>query len=89
MGEEEYCDTMFKSCEFFRFTLQVLSEVFSSVFENEDLPTPLHPLQGGLIKPTALLRSLRPLAQRPGSSSQVAAHKLTRNLWIFSCYYEL
>ncbi|KAL7385085.1 hypothetical protein ABVT39_015201 [Epinephelus coioides] len=52
---------------------KVLSEVFSSVFENEDMPTPLHPLQGGLatrlIKPPALLWSLRPLAQKPGSSS--------------------
>lgn len=48
------------------------------MFENEDLPTPLHPLQGGLtdrlIKPPALLRSLSPLTQRPGSSSQVSAH---------------
>lgn len=56
---------------------QILSELFSSVFENEELPTPLHPLQGGLanrlIKPPALLRSLRPLTQRPGSSSQVRA----------------
>ncbi|KAM3607280.1 uncharacterized protein V6R79_004968 [Siganus canaliculatus] len=53
---------------------KILSELFSSVFENEDLPTPLHPLQGGLthrlIKPPALLRSLRPLTQRSGSSSQ-------------------
>ncbi|CAB1437202.1 unnamed protein product [Pleuronectes platessa] len=53
---------------------KVLSELFSSVFENEDRPTPLHPLQGGLasrlIKPGVLLRSLRPLTQRPGSSSQ-------------------
>ncbi|CAJ1079106.1 LON peptidase N-terminal domain and RING finger protein 2 [Xyrichtys novacula] len=52
---------------------KVLSELFSSVFENEDMPTPLHPLQGGLttrlIKPPALLRSLRPLTQRPCSSS--------------------
>ncbi|XP_024142454.1 LON peptidase N-terminal domain and RING finger protein 2 [Oryzias melastigma] len=53
---------------------KVLSEVFSSVFENEELTTPLHPLQGGLasrlIKPPALLRSLRPLTQKAGSSSQ-------------------
>ncbi|XP_069581341.1 LON peptidase N-terminal domain and RING finger protein 2 [Brachyistius frenatus] len=53
---------------------KVLSELFNSVFDNEDLPTPLHPLQGGLatrlIKPPALLRSLRPLTQKPGSSSQ-------------------
>lgn len=52
---------------------KVLGELFSSVFENEDLPTPLHPLQGGLatrlIKPPALLSSLRPLPQKPGSSS--------------------
>uniref|UniRef100_UPI0037E93DD4 LON peptidase N-terminal domain and RING finger protein 2 n=1 Tax=Semicossyphus pulcher TaxID=241346 RepID=UPI0037E93DD4 len=52
---------------------KVLSEVFSSVFENEDMPTHLHPLQGGmatrLIKPPALLRTLRPLTQRTGSSS--------------------
>lgn len=57
----------------FCFTLKVLGELFSSVFENEDLPTPLHPLQGGLatrlIKPPALLSSLRPLPQKPGSSS--------------------
>lgn len=63
------------SLTLFCFTLQVLSELFSSVFENEEMPTPLHPLQGGLtdrlIKPTALLRSLSPLTQRSGSSSQV------------------
>lgn len=53
---------------------KVLSEVFSSVFENEDVPTPPHPLQGGLatrlIKPPALLQSLRPLTQKPGCSPQ-------------------
>ncbi|XP_061579103.1 LON peptidase N-terminal domain and RING finger protein 2 [Cololabis saira] len=53
---------------------KVLSELFSSVFENEDMPTPLHPLQGGLatrlIKPPALLMSLRPLTQKPGCSLQ-------------------
>ncbi|XP_015251996.1 PREDICTED: LON peptidase N-terminal domain and RING finger protein 2 [Cyprinodon variegatus] len=53
---------------------KVLSEVFSSVFENEDMPTPLHPLQGGfatrLIKPPALLQSLRPQTHKPGCSSQ-------------------
>ncbi|MED6273902.1 hypothetical protein CHARACLAT_010979 [Characodon lateralis] len=53
---------------------KVLSEVFSSVFENEDMSTPLHPLQGGfanrLIKPPALLQTLRPLTQKPGGSSQ-------------------
>ncbi|RVE58403.1 hypothetical protein OJAV_G00208780 [Oryzias javanicus] len=53
---------------------KVLSELFSSVFENEELTTPLHPLQGGLasrlIKPPALLRSLRPLTQKAGCSSQ-------------------
>ncbi|XP_037345153.2 LON peptidase N-terminal domain and RING finger protein 2 [Pungitius pungitius] len=52
---------------------KVLSEVFSSVFESEEVPPPLHPLQGGLgaslIKPPALLRSLRPLTQKPGSAS--------------------
>lgn len=63
------------SAAVFFFVLQVLSELFSSVFENEEMPAPLHPLQGGLtdrlIKPTALLRSLSPLTQRSGSSSQV------------------
>ncbi|KAJ4933411.1 hypothetical protein JOQ06_030242, partial [Pogonophryne albipinna] len=38
---------------------KVLSKVFSSVFENGNMPTPLHPLQGGvasrLIKPPASL----------------------------------
>ncbi|XP_051259937.1 LON peptidase N-terminal domain and RING finger protein 2 [Dicentrarchus labrax] len=62
---------------------KVLSELFSSVFENEDLPTPLHPLQGGLttrlIKPPALLRSLRPLTQRPGSSSQDSEFSVTKS----------
>ncbi|XP_019965035.2 LON peptidase N-terminal domain and RING finger protein 2 [Paralichthys olivaceus] len=64
-------------------TQKVLSELFSSVFENEDMPTTLHPLQGGLanrlIKPPALLRSLRPLTQRPGSSSQDAEFSVTKN----------
>lgn len=62
---------------------KVLSEVFSSVFENEDMPTPLHPLQGGmatrLIKPPALLRSLRPLTQKPGSSSQDSEFSVTKS----------
>ncbi|XP_040003885.1 LON peptidase N-terminal domain and RING finger protein 2 [Xiphias gladius] len=62
---------------------KVLSELFSSVFENEDLPTPLHPLQGGLatrlIKPPALLMSLRPLTQRPGSSSQDSEFSVTKS----------
>lgn len=62
---------------------KVLSELFSSVFENEDLPTPVHPLQGGLatrlIKPPALLRSLRPLTQRPGSSSQDSEFSVTKS----------
>ncbi|XP_077473441.1 LON peptidase N-terminal domain and RING finger protein 2-like [Stigmatopora argus] len=53
---------------------KVLAELFSSVFENQDMPTPLHPLQGGValrpIKPPALLRTLRPLAQKPALSSQ-------------------
>ncbi|XP_040912864.1 LON peptidase N-terminal domain and RING finger protein 2 [Toxotes jaculatrix] len=62
---------------------KVLSELFSSVFENEDLPTPLHPLQGGLatrlIKPPALLRSLRPLTQPPGSSSQDSEFSMAKS----------
>lgn len=62
---------------------QVLSELFSSVFENEEMPTPLHPLQGGpatrLIKPPALLTSLRPLTQKPGCSSQVGSHTGTHS----------
>ncbi|XP_042350444.1 LON peptidase N-terminal domain and RING finger protein 2 [Plectropomus leopardus] len=62
---------------------KVLSEVFSSVFENEDMPTPLHPLQGGmatrLIKPPVLLRSLRPLTQKPGSSSQDSEFSVTKS----------
>ncbi|KAM9343136.1 LON peptidase N-terminal domain and RING finger protein 2 [Pholidichthys leucotaenia] len=62
---------------------KVLSELFSSVFENEELPTPLHPLQGGLatrlIKPPALLRSLRPLTQKPGSSSQDSEFSITKS----------
>ncbi|XP_037645823.1 LON peptidase N-terminal domain and RING finger protein 2 [Sebastes umbrosus] len=62
---------------------KVLSEVFSSVFENEDMPTPLHPLQGGmttrLIKPPALLRSLRPLTQKPASSSQDSEFSVTKS----------
>ncbi|XP_078142131.1 LON peptidase N-terminal domain and RING finger protein 2 [Centroberyx gerrardi] len=62
---------------------KVLSELFSSVFEREDLPTPLHPLQGGaatrLIKPTALLSSLRPLTQRPGCSAQDSEFSVTKN----------
>ncbi|XP_041856980.1 LON peptidase N-terminal domain and RING finger protein 2 [Melanotaenia boesemani] len=62
---------------------KVLSELFSSVFENEDLPTPLHPLQGGLatrlIKPPALLRSLRPLTQKPGCSSQDSEFSMSKS----------
>ncbi|XP_061923387.1 LON peptidase N-terminal domain and RING finger protein 2-like [Entelurus aequoreus] len=50
---------------------KVLGQLFSSVFENRDVPTPPHPQQGGtatrLIKPPALLRSLSPLTQ-PSSS---------------------
>lgn len=67
------------------FVPQVLSELFSSVFENEEMPAPLHPLQGGLadrfIKPTALLRSLSPLTQRSGSSSQVSATQKSFFWW--------
>lgn len=52
---------------------KVLSDLFSSVFESEDLPTPLHPLQRGLatrlIKPAALLGSLRAPTHTPGPSS--------------------
>lgn len=62
---------------------KVLSELFSSVFESEDLPTPLHPLQGGaasrLIKPAALLRSLRPLTQKPGSLPQDSEISVTKS----------
>ncbi|XP_075941222.1 LON peptidase N-terminal domain and RING finger protein 2 isoform X2 [Anarhichas minor] len=62
---------------------KVLSEVFSLVFENQDLPTPLHPLQGGvatrLIKPPALLRTLRPLTQKPSSSSQDSEFSVTKS----------
>lgn len=69
----------------FCFILKVLSELFSSVFENEEMPTPLHPLQGGLtdrlIKPTALLRSLSPPTQRSGSSSQVCATEKKNSLF--------
>ncbi|KAJ3592400.1 hypothetical protein NHX12_007527 [Muraenolepis orangiensis] len=51
---------------------KVLSELFSSVFEREDMPAPLlHPLQGGsasrLVKPLALLSSLSPLTPRTGA----------------------
>ncbi|KAG7277695.1 hypothetical protein CRUP_024515 [Coryphaenoides rupestris] len=56
---------------------KVLSELFSSVFEREDMPTHLHPLQGGsasrLIKPPALLSSLSPLTPRTGCSTQGSA----------------
>ncbi|XP_034741264.1 LON peptidase N-terminal domain and RING finger protein 2-like [Etheostoma cragini] len=62
---------------------KVLSDVFSSVFENSEMPTPLHPLQGPvatrLIKPPALLRSLRPLTQTPGSSSQDSVFSVTKS----------
>ncbi|KAF3694566.1 LON peptidase N-terminal domain and RING finger protein 2 [Channa argus] len=62
---------------------KVLSELFCSVFENEDMPTPLHPLQGGLatrlIKPPALLRSLSPLTQGPGSSKQDSEFSLSKS----------
>lgn len=62
---------------------KILSELFSSVFENEELRTPLHPLQGGLtsrlIKPAALLRSLRPLTQKHGSSSQESDFNISKS----------
>ncbi|TDH06605.1 hypothetical protein EPR50_G00115120 [Perca flavescens] len=62
---------------------KILSDVFSSVFENSDMPTPLHPLQGRvatrLIKPPALLRSLSPLIQKPGSSSQDSEFSVTKS----------
>lgn len=52
---------------------KVLSELFSSVFEEGDIPTPVHPLQGNpstrLIKAPALLGSLHPLTQRPAEAS--------------------
>ncbi|KAJ0070233.1 hypothetical protein NL108_006134, partial [Boleophthalmus pectinirostris] len=52
---------------------KVLSDLFSSVFEREDMPTPLHPLQGGLatrlIKPAALLGSLKAPGHRAGGPS--------------------
>ncbi|CAL8266713.1 unnamed protein product [Lota lota] len=54
----------------------VLSELFSSVFERDDLPTPLHLLQGGstsrLIKPPALFSSLSPFTPRNGCSAKVS-----------------
>ncbi|XP_051938692.1 LON peptidase N-terminal domain and RING finger protein 2 [Hippocampus zosterae] len=62
---------------------KVLAELFSSVFENQDIPTPLHPLQGGVasrpIKPPVLLRTLRPLTQRPASSSQESDTSMTKS----------
>ncbi|XP_034042015.1 LON peptidase N-terminal domain and RING finger protein 2 [Thalassophryne amazonica] len=60
---------------------KVLSELFSSMYDEEDLP--LHHLQGGLsallIKPPALLMSLRPHMQRPGSSSQESEFSVTKS----------
>ncbi|XP_077436245.1 LON peptidase N-terminal domain and RING finger protein 2 [Vanacampus margaritifer] len=62
---------------------KVLAELFYSVFENQDMPTPLHPLQGGVasrpIKPPALLRTLRPFAQKPASSSQDSDLSVTKS----------
>ncbi|XP_017285667.1 LON peptidase N-terminal domain and RING finger protein 2 [Kryptolebias marmoratus] len=62
---------------------KVLSELFSSVFENEEMPTPLHPLQGGLatrlIKPAALLTSLRPLTQKADCSSQDSEFSVSKS----------
>ncbi|XP_061649375.1 LON peptidase N-terminal domain and RING finger protein 2 [Phyllopteryx taeniolatus] len=62
---------------------KVLAELFSSVFENQDMPTPLHPLQGGValrpIKAPVLLRTLRPLAQKPASSSQDSDSSVTES----------
>ncbi|XP_057709277.1 LON peptidase N-terminal domain and RING finger protein 2 [Corythoichthys intestinalis] len=62
---------------------KVLAELFSSVFENQDMPTPLHPLQGGVasrpIKPPALLRTLRPLAQKPSLSTQEFDLSMTKS----------
>ncbi|KAJ8332299.1 hypothetical protein SKAU_G00427250 [Synaphobranchus kaupii] len=60
---------------------KMLSEVFSSVFERDGLPTPLRPHQGGTMssscfKPSALLGSLQPPlyseGARPGSSKDPA-----------------
>ncbi|XP_037095402.1 LON peptidase N-terminal domain and RING finger protein 2 [Syngnathus acus] len=62
---------------------KILAELFSSVFEKQDMPTPLHPLQGGVasrpIKPPALLRTLRPLAQKPTSSSKDSDLSVTKS----------
>ncbi|XP_033842714.1 LON peptidase N-terminal domain and RING finger protein 2-like isoform X1 [Periophthalmus magnuspinnatus] len=58
---------------------KVLSDLFSSVFEREDMPTPLHPLQRGLatrlIKPAALLGSLRAPGHRAGPCSSSSSQQ--------------
>lgn len=61
---------------------KVLSELFSSVFEDDNIPTPLHPLQGSpatRLKAPILLGSLHPLTQRPVASPswQAATHTHT------------
>ncbi|KAK6309875.1 hypothetical protein J4Q44_G00197560 [Coregonus suidteri] len=63
---------------------KVLSELFSSVFEKDGQPTPLHPQQGGpstRLKPTTLLSSLHPLTtpKRPGCSSQDPAFSVSKS----------
>ncbi|XP_014029315.2 LON peptidase N-terminal domain and RING finger protein 2 [Salmo salar] len=64
---------------------KLLSELFSSAFEKDGQPTPLHPLQGGpstrRLKPPALLSSLHPLTtrQRPGCSSQDPAFSASKS----------
>ncbi|XP_056436555.1 LON peptidase N-terminal domain and RING finger protein 2 [Gadus chalcogrammus] len=73
---QEYflCVALKPNCTKIKLEAQtVLSELFSSVFERDDRPTPLHPLQGGgtsrLIKPPALFSSLSTFTPRLGWSS--------------------
>ncbi|XP_064832690.1 LON peptidase N-terminal domain and RING finger protein 2-like [Oncorhynchus masou masou] len=64
---------------------KVLSELFSSVFEKDGQPTPIHPLQGGpstrLLKPPALYGSLNPftMPQKPGCSSQDLEFRVSKS----------
>ena len=59
------------SAMLFCLTLQVLCEMFSSVFEDDSLDTPLHPLQATgpapRIKPLSLLSSLHSSLPRDGA----------------------